>query len=145
MTHLKLNFFLLLSIIFIIDPELFLLSLELIILELLSLFLKLGILCVITNFRIRNLFKTKRLFGLGIFTDVNDATIATFYKTHVKCVTIIDHPAFSEEDLLTVEEYDDEVAAKAGHEKWVKYFEKWLPKELKDVKNNTIYKREFFE
>jgi hypothetical protein len=32
----------------------------------------------------------------------------------------------------------DEVTAEDGHEKW-------LPKKLKDVTNNTIYKREYFE
>ena len=82
---------------------------------------------------------------LGVSNNVNNAMITTCYETPVKCVTVIDHPAFSEKDLLTVEEYDDEVAAKAGHEKWVKTFEKCLPDELKDATGDKVYKRKFVD
>jgi hypothetical protein len=72
-------------------------------------------------------------------SDVNDASIDTRYAKFVKkYITSIIHPAFNKEDVLIVEEYDDEVTAEDGHEKW-------LPKKLKDVTNNTIYKREYFE
>ena len=47
--------------------------------------------------------------------------------------------------MVTVEEYTDEVAARAGHGKWVKIFEQGLPGELKDIKNDKIYKRQYFE
>ncbi len=79
-------------------------------------------------------------------SDVNNASIDTCYvKETNKYETGISHPAFNEWHWVIVEEYDDEITAKAGHEKWIKTFEKWLPKELKDVINNTIYKRELFE
>ncbi len=62
-----------------------------------------------------------------------------------KYETSIIHPSFNNEYWVTVEEYDDEITAKTGHEKWVEKFEKWLPRELYDVTDKTLYKREYFE
>ncbi len=100
-----------------------------------------------------NLFLNVYLFGTEkykpafyLLSEVNNATIDTWYIKFIKkYVTVIFHPAFNEEDFLIVEEYNDEITAKTGHEEWVKTFEKGLPEELKDVINNTIYKREYFE
>ena len=89
---------------------------------------------------------TKYMMASYLTSDVNNASIDTCYVKEVKKYqTGISHPSFNEEHWVIVEEYDDEITAKTGHEKWVKAFEKWLPKELKDVINNTIYKRELFE
>jgi hypothetical protein len=94
-----------------------------------------------------NLFKkNKSKSAFILMSYVNDASIDTCCAKFTKqYVTAIIHPAFKEENFLIVEEYDDEITAKTGHEKWVKTFEKWLPQELKDVTNNKIYKREYFE
>ena len=93
------------------------------------------------------IFRPKKYMMSSYLTaDVNNASIDTCYvKEAKKYQTGISHPSFNEWHWVVVEEYDDEVTAKTGHEKWVKTFEKWLPKELKDVINNTIYKREYFE
>lgn len=93
------------------------------------------------------LFRTKKYKpAFYLLSDVNNASIDTWYTKLInKYITVIIHPAFNEENFLIVEEYDDEVTAKTGHEKWVKRFEKWLPKELKDVTNNTTCKREYFK
>jgi hypothetical protein len=91
---------------------------------------------------------TKYMMSSYLTSDTNNASIDTCYvKEAKKYQTGISHPSFNEEHWVIVEEYDDDddENAKAGHEKWVKTFEKWLPKELIDVTNNTIHKREFFE
>jgi hypothetical protein len=93
------------------------------------------------------LFRPKKyITAFYLSSDVNNASIDTCYiKETKKYETGISHPSFNEWYWVIVEEYDDEITAKTGHEKWVKTFEKWLPKELKDVINNAIYKRELFE
>ena len=83
--------------------------------------------------------KLGRKYLLSI--DVNNAMITTYFDDHLQCVTSIMHPAFNKRDLLIVGKYDDVAAAKAGHENWVKTFEKGLPNELKDVTNDKICKK----
>ena len=101
----------------------------------------------IMNFLNSIILRPKKYFMASYLVSyVNNASIDTCYvKETKKYETGISHPAFNEWHWVIVEEYDDEITAKAGHEKWVKTFEKLLPEELKDVTNNTIYKREFFE
>jgi hypothetical protein len=126
---------------FIVGLALLILELESFVLKLCLFILKLGL----TIVHIYHSLVAKRWLWSGVFNNVNNAMIATFYDTPVKCITVIGHCAFSEEDLLTVEEYDNEGAAKTGHEKWVKTFEKYLPDELRDVTNDKLYKREFVD
>lgn len=145
MIYLKLKYVFLLLIIFILDPELFIIGLQLSVLRLQLLIWELQLSCALTIMDVYIFFKSKTTPELELYSNVNNATIVTSYDNPVKCVTVIIHPAFNKEDLLIVEEYKDEMTAKAGHEKWEKIFDKWLPKELKDAINNTIYKREYFE
>jgi len=97
------------------------------------------------NYGILELFKTKNsVSNFKLSTDVNNALIETCYPRCAKeYLTSIIHPAFDKGCFLIVEEYENEIDAKAGHEKWVKTFEKWLPYELKDVATDKVYKREF--
>lgn len=101
----------------------------------------------IMNFLNEIIFKPKKYMMASYLTsDVNNASIDTCYVKEIKKYqTGISHPSFNEWHWVIVEEYNDEVAAKTGHEKWVNTFEKWLPKKLRDVINNITYKREFFE
>jgi hypothetical protein len=98
-----------------------------------------------TVVRVYNTFSTKGSLNVGLYTHVNHALVATYSDESVKCVTAVGHRAYCGEDLLIVEEYDNEAIARAGHEKWVKTFEKLLPRELKDVINGKVYKGEYFE
>jgi len=139
-------------IMFILCPELFILAIEYFILtvkefifEVFAFVLKSALVCIIRITHIYNLILAKKPLWLGLIDDVNEATIATFYDNPAKCVTEIGHNAFNEEDLVTVEEYTDEVAARTGHGKWVKIFEQGLPNELRDVENDKTYKRQYFE
>jgi hypothetical protein len=145
MIYLKLKHVFLLLIIFILDPELFIMGLLLFFLRLQLFIWGLQLSCALTIMDVHNFFKSKTTPELELYSDVNNATIVTSYDNPVKCVTVIIHPAFNKEDLLIVEEYDDEGTARAGHENWVKTFEKLLPEELKDVTNGKIYEREYFE
>lgn len=143
--HVKLEYVFLLFIIFILDPALFIFGLQLSFLRLQLFALGLQLSCALTIMDIDNFSKSKTLPELELYSHVNNATIATLYDNPMKSVTVIIHPAFNNEDSLIVEEYDDETTAKAGHENWVKTFEKGLPNELKDVTNDKIYKREFVD
>lgn len=145
LVNLRLTYAFLLFIIFIFEPAFFIVGLQISILRLQSFALGLQLSCALTIMDIHNFFKSKTIPELEIYSDVNNAIIVTAYDDPVKCVTVIMHPAFKSESPLIVAEYDNEISARAGHEKWIKTFEKWLPKELKDVTNNTIYKREYFE
>ena len=145
MIYSKLKYVFLLLIMFILDPELFIIGLLLFFLRLQSFIWGFQLSCLLTIMDIHNFFKSKTTPELELYSDVNNATIATLYDNSVKCVTVIIHPAFNKEDSLIVEEYDDEITAKAGHEKWIETFEKELPRELKDVMKDKIYKREYFE
>jgi hypothetical protein len=148
--HLKLTYVFLLFIIFILDPALFILAIEYFILtvkeyilEVFLFVLKSGFVCIIRITHIYNLILAKKPLWLELIDDVNEAMIATFYNDPAKCITAIAHNAFSEEDLLIVEEYDDEVAAKTGHKKWIETFKAGLPNELRDITDNKVYKRKF--
>ncbi len=148
----KIIYPLLTLIMFILEPELFIAAIEYFILtiiefiiEIFAFVLKSGFVCLITITHIYNLILAKKPLWRELIDDVNEATILTFYDDPDKCVTAIGHNAFNEDDLVTVEEYTDEVAARAGHGKWVKIFEQGLPGELKDIKNDKIYKRQYFE
>ena len=101
----------------------------------------------IMNFLNSIILRPKKYFTASyLASDVNNASIDTCYVKEIKKYeTGISHPSFNEWHWVIVEEYDDEITAKAGHEKWEETFEKWLPKELKDAINNTIYEREYFE
>jgi len=140
---LKLTFFLLLFVI-IIGPKIVIPGLQLLIVKLQKSILNLELLFLMTIVRVYNAFSTKGSLNVGLYTHVNHALVAT-YQDDLKCVTAVGHRAFCGEDLLIVEEYDNEATARAGHEKWVKTFEKMLPRELKDVTNGRVYKRELFE
>ena len=148
----KINYPFLMLIMFILEPELFIVVIEYFILtvkgfiwEVFAFVLKSGFVWIIRITHIYNLIMARKPLWLELIDDVNEATIATFYDNPAKCVTEIGHNAFNEEDLVTVEKYTDEVAARAGHGKWVKIFEQGLPRELKDVANDKIYKRQYFE
>lgn len=148
----KLKYPFLMFIMFILDQELFITVIEFLILtvkefifEVYVFVLKSGFVYLIRITHIYNLLLAKKRLWLELIDDVNEATIMTFYDDPAKCVTAIGHNAFNEEDLVTVEEYTDEVAARAGHCKWVKIFEQGLPGELKDIENDKIYKRQYFE
>jgi hypothetical protein len=139
--YIKLTFFLLLFVI-IIGPEMVIPGLQLFIMTLQILITKLEYLFLMTIVRIYNAFPSKKSLGIGLFTHVNHALVATYSDESEKYLTSIGHRAFCEK-LLIVEEYENNITAKAGHEKWIKTFEKGLPNKLKDVTNNTTYKREF--
>ena len=148
----KLKYPFLMFIMFILEPELFIavikyfiLTVKEFIFEVFAFVLKSAFVCIIRITHIYNLILAKKSLWLELIDDVNEATIVTFYDNPAKCVTEIGHSAFNEEDLVTVEKYTDEVAARAGHGKWVKIFEQGLPGELKDVANDKIYKRQYFE
>ncbi len=148
----KLKYPFLMFIMFILEPELFIavikyfiLTVKEFIFEVFAFVLKSAFVCIIRITHIYNLILAKKSLWLELIDDVNEATIVTFYDNPAKCVTEIGHNAFNEEDLVTVEKYTDEVAARAGHGKWVKIFEQGLPRELKDVANDKIYKRQYFE
>ena len=148
----KINYPFLMLIMFILEPELFIVVIEYFILtvkgfiwEVFAFVLKSGFVWIIRITHIYNLIMARKPLWLELIDNVNEATIATFYDNPAKCVTEIGHNAFNEEDLVTVEKYTDEVAARAGHGKWVKIFEQGLPRELKDVANDKIYKRQYFE
>ena len=112
---------------------------------------KLRLLFVETKLEIKSKifdFCTGRKRGpeLKLSTDVNNALIETTYPSWVgQYFTSVTHPAFDEGCFLIVEEYENEIDAKTGHEKWGKTFEKWLPYELKDVATNKVYKRGFVD
>lgn len=142
----------LILIIFILDPEIFVSVIEFLVLtariliwRIYAFILKSGFVCLITITHMYNLVLAKKPLWLELIDDVNEATIVTFYDNPAKCITEIGHNAFNEDDLVTVEEYIDEVTARAGHGKWVKIFEQGLPSELKDIENDKIYKRQYFE
>lgn len=99
------------------------------------------------HYGISDLFKAKNSMpDFKLCTNVNNALIETCYPRHGKeYLTSIIHPAFDEGCFLIVEKYENETEAKDGHEKWVKTFEKWLPKELRDLVTDKIYKREFVD
>jgi len=79
-------------------------------------------------------------------TNINNALIETCYPRNAKeYLTSIIHPAFDEGCFLIVEKYKNEIDAKAGHEKWVTTFEKWLPKEIRDLITDKVYKRKFVD
>ena len=148
----KINYPFLMLIMFILEPELFIVVIEYFILtvkgfiwEVFAFVLKSGFVWIIRITHIYNLILAKKPFWLELIDDVNEATIATFYDDQSKCITAIGHNAFNEDDLVTVEKYTDEFAARAGHGKWVKIFEQGLPGELKDIANDKIYKRQYFE
>ena len=148
----KIKYPLLMLIMFILEPELFIavikyfiLTVKEFIFEVFAFVLKSAFVCIIRITHIYNLILAKKSLWLELIDDVNEATIATFYDNPTKCVTEIGHSAFNEEDLVTVEEYTDESTARAGHSKWVKIFEQGLPRELKDIANDKIYKRQYFE
>ena len=148
----KINYPFLMLIMFILEPELFIAVIEYCILtvkgfiwEVFAFVLKSGFVWIIRITHIYNLIMARKPLWLELIDNVNEATIATFYDNPAKCVTEIGHSAFNEEDLVTVEEYTDESTARAGHGKWVKIFEQGLPRELKDIANDKIYKRQFFE
>jgi hypothetical protein len=148
----KIKYPFLMFIMFIFEPELFIAIIEFLILTVKELILeaclfilKSALVCIIRITHIYNLILAKKPFWLELIDDVNEATIATFYDDQSKCITAIGHNAFNEDDLVTVEKYTDEFAARAGHGKWVKIFEQGLPGELKDIANDKIYKRQYFE
>ena len=148
----KINYPFLMLIMFILEPELFIVVIEYFILtvkgfiwEVFAFVLKSGFVWIIRITHIYNLIMARKPLWLELIDNVNEATIATFYDNPAKCVTEIGHSAFNEEDLVTVEEYTDESTARAGHGKWVKIFEQGLPNELKDIINDKIYKRQYFE
>ncbi|MGD0279696.1 MAG: hypothetical protein ABSC11_10360 [Smithella sp.] len=140
--YLKLTFFLLFVII--IGPKMIIPGLQLLIVKLQIIITKLEYLFLMAIVSVYKLF-TKRSLNVGLFKHVNHALVATYSDDSGKCVTAIGHRAFNEENLLIVEEYDNEETARTGHKNWVKTFEKMLPRELKDVTNNKVYKRELFE
>ncbi len=148
----KIKYPLLMLIMFTLEPEMFITVIEYFILsvkefifEVFVFVLKSGFVWIIRITHIYNLILAKKPFWRELIDDVNEATIVTFYDSPVKCVTEIGHSAFNDDDLVTVEEYTDEAAARAGHGKWVKIFEQGLPRELKDIANDTIYQRQYFE
>jgi len=148
----KITYPFMILIMFILDPEMFisaieflLLAAQILILRVYAFILKSAFVCIIRITHIYNLILAKKPLWLELIDNVNEATIMTFYDDPAKCVTEIGHSAFNEEDLVTVEEYTDEATARAGHGKWVKIFEQGLPGELKDIANDKIYKRQYFE
>lgn len=148
----KIKYPFLMLIMFILDPEILIsviefliISVKIFILSVCLFVLKSAFVWIIRITHIYSLILAKKPLWLELIDDVNEATIATFYDNPAKCVTEIGHSAFNEEDLVTVEEYTDEATARAGHGKWVKIFEQGLPRELKDVANDKIYKRQYFE
>jgi len=148
----KISYPFLMFIMFILEPEFFISAIELLILVVSKFILgvyvfilKSGLVYIIRVTHIYNLILAKKPLWMELIDNVNEATIMTFYDDPAKCVTEIGHSAFNEEDLVTVEEYTDEATARAGHGKWVKIFEQGLPRELKDITNDKIYKRQYFE
>ena len=148
----KISYPFLMFIMFILEPEFFISAIELLILVVSKFILgvyvfilKSGLVYIIRVTHIYNLILAKKPLWMELIDNVNEATIMTFYDDPAKCVTEIGHSAFNEEDLVTVEEYTDEATARAGHGKWVKIFEQGLPRELKDIANDKIYKRQYFE
>ena len=148
----KIRYPLLMLMMFIFEPEMFIsvieyfiLTVKGVMLEVFVFILKSGFLWIIRITHIYNLILSKKTLWLELIDDVNEATIATFYDDPSKCITAIGHSAFNEDDLVTVEEYTDESNARAGHGKWVNIFEQGLPRQLKDIANDKIYKRQYFE
>ena len=120
-------------------------GLQLLIVKLQKSILNLELLFLMTIIRVYNAFSAKGSLNVGLYTHINHALVATYSDDSEKCVTAVGHRAFCGEDLLIVEEYNDEETARAGHERWVKTFEKLLPRELKDVTDGKVCKRKYFE
>ena len=99
------------------------------------------------HYDISDLFKTKNsVSNFKLTINVNNALIETCYPGYAKkYLTSIIHPAFDEGCFLVVEEYENQIEAEAGHKKWIKTFEKWLPQELKDLVTDKVYKRDFID
>ncbi|MBP7509464.1 MAG: hypothetical protein KA807_16755 [Prolixibacteraceae bacterium] len=148
----KITYSFMILIMFVLAPEMFIsvieflsLAARILIWRIYVFILKSGFVYLIRITHIYNLILAKKSLWLELIDDVNEATIVTFYDDLAKCITEIGHNAFNEDDLVTVEKYTDEATARVGHGKWVKIFEQGLPNELKDIINDKIYKRQYFE